>query len=94
MVPGHLIVKAMNKDHLFDCDGKLIPSSKSRVKMEVPDGEFSIRRVLEKSGECDSNFINFIEGCLMIDPSKRMTPDQALQHTWLNAINTEMCFEL
>ena len=53
MVPGHMIVKAMNKDHLYDCDGKLMPSPKSRVKMEVPDGEFSIRRVLEKSGECD-----------------------------------------
>ena len=48
-----MIVKAMNKDHLYDCDGKLMPSPKSRVKMEVPDGEFSIRRVLEKSGECD-----------------------------------------
>ena len=53
MVPQHMIVNSRNKDHLFDSDGKLIPSAKSRVKMEVPDGEFSIRRVLEKSGECD-----------------------------------------
>jgi len=31
----------------------------------------------------DSIFIDFIKRCLVYDPMKRMTPDEALRHSYL-----------
>ena len=46
--------------------------------------------MLDKSGETEEVFRDFIESCLTIDPAIRMTPEQALEHPWLtgNFFNT------
>ncbi len=31
----------------------------------------------------DPDFNDFVKKCLIIDPEKRMTPDEALKHVWV-----------
>jgi len=33
----------------------------------------------------DKDFIDFLEKCLMMDPDKRMTPEQGLKHRWITS---------
>ena len=47
------------------------------------DGDHSVRKVLQKAGETDEAFLDFVEGCLTIDPTQRLTPCQALKHRWI-----------
>ena len=45
------------------------------MKAGIPDCEHSIKKVLEKNGETEELFHDFILSCLTIDPAIRMTPE-------------------
>ncbi len=51
----------------------------SRGKLRKPQG----KTIFMVVGDEDMDFIDFIEKCLIWDPEKRMTPDEALKHVWV-----------
>ena len=70
-----LLQNATRKDHLYDENNEIIRSERSRIQAGIPDCAHSIKKVLEKSGETEEVFRDFIERCLVIDPAIRMTPE-------------------
>ena len=84
MPPQIMIDSSRRKAKLFDENNNILPSKKSPVKSQSgEDGDHSIRKVLQKAGETDEAFIDFVEGCLTIDPTQRLTPSTALKHRYL-----------
>lgn len=79
-IPRHMIDEARKKKQFFDKNGKMIRSKKSRLR-RVKAHSLKLEQALH--GEDDQEFINFIEGCLQLDPAKRMSPQDALQHPFI-----------
>lgn len=48
----------------------------------IPKENYSFRECLE-SFNLDSGLIDFIEKCLLLDPRERLTPEKALDHSFL-----------
>lgn len=82
--PEDLIANATRRRLFFDFRGKprCITNSKGRKRRP---GTRSLSQVLPCS---DRLFVNFVRGCLEWDPAKRMTPDEAAQHEWLQLSST------
>ena len=51
----------------------------SRGNLRKPNGK-PLDSVM---GNEDLDFNDFVKKCLIIDPQKRMTPDDALKHVWV-----------
>ncbi|CAM9252733.1 unnamed protein product, partial [Lampetra planeri] len=66
--------------HYFDCVGMMF----CPVKRRVP-GSLSLHRALNSQ---DLEFVEFVSSCLRWDPDCRMTPAQALGHSWLRTAAT------
>eukprot|EP01029_Cantina_marsupialis_P006502 TRINITY_DN1714_c0_g1_i1.p1 TRINITY_DN1714_c0_g1~~TRINITY_DN1714_c0_g1_i1.p1 ORF type:complete len:508 (-),score=120.37 TRINITY_DN1714_c0_g1_i1:440-1963(-) len=81
--PKHLIQQASRRRQFFDSNGspRIVPNSRGRKRLP---GTKDLQMVLRCS---DSNFIDFLQGCLHWEPSKRMTPLEALQHPWIMEAN-------
>ena len=56
----NLIASAKFKAHFYDENNELIRSERSRMKTGIPDREHSLKHVLEKNGEKDKAFHDFI----------------------------------
>ncbi|XP_071500473.1 dual specificity tyrosine-phosphorylation-regulated kinase 4-like [Diadema antillarum] len=77
--PPHIIEEAQRRRLFFDSRGnpRCITNSKGKKRRpNTKDLGYAI-----KTG--DSNFLDFIKRCLEWDPSQRLTPDQAMQHTFI-----------
>ncbi|KAJ6638055.1 putative dual specificity tyrosine-phosphorylation-regulated kinase 3 like, partial [Pseudolycoriella hygida] len=63
-------------------DGTIIlgPGLSRRGKERRPPGGKDLRTALK--GCDDQLFLSFLRGCLELDPELRMTPSQALRHSW------------
>ena len=76
----NLIDVSRKKDHYFDTDY-------SPFLIEEP--EFGILRIpesrlLQNAVPCeDEDFLNFIDGCLELDPRNRFSAKDALQHPFI-----------
>lgn len=82
--PEDVIMNASRRRLFFDSKGnpRCITNSKGRKrKPGSKDLALAIR--------CnDPLFVDFISKCLQWDPKKRMTPDEALRHEWLQSSTT------
>nr|XP_006824781.1 PREDICTED: dual specificity tyrosine-phosphorylation-regulated kinase 4-like [Saccoglossus kowalevskii] len=77
--PSHLIEDAQRRRLFFDSKGTPRCITNSKGKKRRPSSKDLCHAVRTS----DSNFVDFIRRCLEWDPSKRMTPDEAIQHDWI-----------
>ncbi|GKT24176.1 Dual specificity tyrosine-phosphorylation-regulated kinase 4 [Aduncisulcus paluster] len=80
--PLGLIRDAPRRKVFFDSHNQPKPVINSRGKRRRP-GTKNIGKAMNCT---DSDFISFLSGCLHWDPKKRMTPDEALQHSWIDLV--------
>lgn len=77
-----MIDKAKKKSKFFDKERKLIKSKDSRLN-GAKKKSYPLRSIIDHDPNSEGEFMDFLERCLEIDPSKRITPDEALQHPWV-----------
>eukprot|EP01022_Parablepharisma_sp_SALTPOND_P012846 TRINITY_DN1668_c0_g1_i1.p1 TRINITY_DN1668_c0_g1~~TRINITY_DN1668_c0_g1_i1.p1 ORF type:complete len:896 (-),score=44.75 TRINITY_DN1668_c0_g1_i1:6443-9130(-) len=77
--PKVLVDSGSRRKVFFDSNGLpiLIPNEKGRIRFP------GTKRLQDKLRTNDENFVKFIEDCLEWNPSKRMTPEDALGHQWI-----------
>lgn len=77
-----MIEKAKKKTKFFDKDGKMVRSRQSRLRGQGKKA-YPLRRAIEHDPKEESDYLDLIERCLEIDPDRRITPTEALDHPWL-----------
>ncbi|KAJ8261895.1 hypothetical protein GJAV_G00159680 [Gymnothorax javanicus] len=77
--PNDFIQTASRKRLFFDSKGNPRNITNSKGRKRRPNSK-DMASVLKTN---DSLFLDFLRRCLMWDPAKRMTPDEALQHEWI-----------
>ncbi|CAG9798917.1 unnamed protein product [Chironomus riparius] len=88
--PDELINQATRRRLFFDSRGvpRCITNSKGRKRKPGS-------KTLSQSLRCnDTLFIDFVSKCLEWDPKKRMTPDEAIHHEWLQPSSSSSTFVL
>ncbi|XP_044212950.1 dual specificity tyrosine-phosphorylation-regulated kinase 4-like [Thunnus albacares] len=73
--PTELLVRAPKSKKFFDLDG---------VPLNIKDIKLHSRTLAKQLNSKDAYFLDFIERCLKYDPTKRITPEEALQHPWIH----------
>uniref|UniRef100_A0A8C7IJR6 dual-specificity kinase n=1 Tax=Oncorhynchus kisutch TaxID=8019 RepID=A0A8C7IJR6_ONCKI len=79
MPPNDFLSTATRKKHFFDSKGNPRNITNSRGRKRRPNSK-DLASVLKTN---DPVFLDFIKRCLTWDPKKRMTPDEAMQHEWI-----------
>ncbi|XP_021432888.2 dual specificity tyrosine-phosphorylation-regulated kinase 4-like [Oncorhynchus mykiss] len=79
MPPNDFLSTATRKRHFFDSKGNPRNITNSRGRKRRPNSK-DLASVLKTN---DPVFLDFIKRCLTWDPKKRMTPDEAMQHEWI-----------
>ena len=77
--PSHLMEVAKRKKNFFDelNKPKIVPNSRGRMR-------YPNTRTLENKIKClDSKFLDLLFRTLEWDPKNRITPEQALEHPWI-----------
>ncbi|XP_029767528.1 dual specificity tyrosine-phosphorylation-regulated kinase 4 [Terrapene carolina triunguis] len=77
--PADFIQTASRRRTFFDSRGFPRTITNSRGKKRHPDSK-DLSMVLKTH---DAAFLDFLRGCLMWEPALRMTPDEAMQHAWI-----------
>ncbi|XP_044852935.1 dual specificity tyrosine-phosphorylation-regulated kinase 4 isoform X1 [Mauremys mutica] len=77
--PADFIQTASRRRTFFDSRGFPRTITNSRGKKRHPDSK-DLSTVLKTH---DAAFLDFLRGCLMWEPALRMTPDEAMQHAWI-----------
>ncbi|XP_048113102.1 dual specificity tyrosine-phosphorylation-regulated kinase 4 [Alosa alosa] len=77
--PDYFIQTASRRRVFFGSKGNLKNITNSKGKVHHPNSKH-LASVLRTN---DTLFLDFLKGCLMWDPSERMTPDEAMQHEWI-----------
>lgn len=78
----YLVEKSARKKLFFDSNGKPKPVVSSKGKRRRPS-----TRTLAQALNCgDEAFVDFITRCMRWSPDARMTPDEALQHPFIDDI--------
>ncbi|KAJ8020799.1 Dual specificity tyrosine-phosphorylation-regulated kinase 4 [Holothuria leucospilota] len=77
--PNYIIEEAQRRRLFFDSRGNPRCTTNSKGKKRKPNGK-DLRYAIKTT---DSQFLDFISKCLEWDPLERMTPEQALQHDWI-----------
>ncbi|XP_076748559.1 uncharacterized protein LOC143422070 isoform X2 [Xylocopa sonorina] len=79
--PEHIINHASRRRLFFDPKGspRCVTNSKGKKRWA---GSKNLAMALRCT---DTLFVNFVSRCLEWDPKKRMTPDEAMRHEWLNS---------
>ena len=75
-----MLEKSKKLNQFYDETGRPYRSEKSKVPRDLPD---MFRPIAEEIADEDSDFINFIERCLVLELADRMTPDEGLEHPWI-----------
>ncbi|CAH1774069.1 unnamed protein product [Owenia fusiformis] len=79
-MPSPEILETSSRKRLFfDSKGSPRCITNSKGKKRRP-GSKDLAQAIRTS---DAHFLDFVKRCLEWDPSKRMTPDEALQHDWI-----------
>ncbi|KAJ8391068.1 hypothetical protein AAFF_G00096890 [Aldrovandia affinis] len=76
MPPNDFVQTASRKRLFFDSKGNPRNITNSKGRKRRPNSK-DMASVLKTS---DTQFMDFLRCCLMWDPTKRMTPDEAMQH--------------
>ncbi|KAJ7397723.1 Dual specificity tyrosine-phosphorylation-regulated kinase 4 [Pitangus sulphuratus] len=77
--PADLIQGSSRKRTFFDSKGFPKSVTNSKGKKRCPDSK-DLSTVLKTH---DAGFLDFLKGCLMWEPALRMTPDEAMKHSWI-----------
>ncbi|XP_068046855.1 dual specificity tyrosine-phosphorylation-regulated kinase 4 isoform X2 [Anomalospiza imberbis] len=77
--PADFIQAASRRRTFFDSKGCPKSVTNSKGKKRCPDSK-DLSTVLNTH---DAGFLDFLKGCLMWEPSLRMTPDEAMKHAWI-----------
>ncbi|XP_051626687.1 dual specificity tyrosine-phosphorylation-regulated kinase 4 isoform X2 [Manacus candei] len=77
--PADLIQASSRKRTFFDSKGFPKSVTNSKGKKRCPDSK-DLSTVLKTH---DAGFLDFLKGCLMWEPALRMTPDEAMKHSWI-----------
>ncbi|XP_009072225.1 PREDICTED: dual specificity tyrosine-phosphorylation-regulated kinase 4, partial [Acanthisitta chloris] len=77
--PADFIQASSRKRTFFDSKGFPKTVTNSKGKKRCPDSK-DLSTVLNTH---DAGFLDFLKGCLMWEPSLRMTPDEAMKHAWI-----------
>ena len=77
MIPEEMIAIS-NKKHKFFKEGNILIED---FDNEIEPSSMPLSKILND----EYMFIDFIERCLELEPSKRITPEDALNHPWLKA---------
>jgi serine/threonine protein kinase len=78
----YLVEKSARKKLFFDSNGKPKPVVSSKGKRRRPS-----TKTLAQALNCgDDAFVDFISRCMRWSPDARMTPEEALQHPWIDEI--------
>ncbi|XP_005989339.2 dual specificity tyrosine-phosphorylation-regulated kinase 4 isoform X2 [Latimeria chalumnae] len=80
--PSDFLQTASRKKLFFDSKGSPRNITNSKGKKRHPSSK-DLASVLKTN---DSVFLDFLKGCLMWDPVQRMTPDEAVQHEWIQEV--------
>lgn len=79
MPPNDFVQSASRRRLFFDSKGNPRNVTNSKGKKRRPSSK-ELSEVLKTN---DALFLDFIQRCLTWDPTKRMTPDEGLQHQWI-----------
>ncbi|XP_028814837.1 dual specificity tyrosine-phosphorylation-regulated kinase 4 isoform X2 [Denticeps clupeoides] len=79
MPEAEFVQTASRRKLFFDSKGNPRNITNSKGKKRRPNSK-DLASVLKTN---DALFIDFLKCCLIWDPSKRMTPDEAMQHEWI-----------
>ncbi|TRY54549.1 hypothetical protein DNTS_033413 [Danionella cerebrum] len=77
--PNDFVQTASRRRLFFDSKGNPRNITNSKGKKRRPSSK-DLATVLKTN---DALFLDFIQRCLIWDPSKRMTPDEGMQHEWI-----------
>ncbi|KAL1919264.1 uncharacterized protein VTP21DRAFT_1956 [Calcarisporiella thermophila] len=82
----HLVEKSSRRKLFFDSTGSPRLYTSTKGKKRRPG-----TRTLQQALKCqDAHFVDFIAQCLIWDPEKRMTPGEAMSHSWLIEIRPSL----
>ncbi|XP_037308142.2 dual specificity tyrosine-phosphorylation-regulated kinase 4 isoform X2 [Pungitius pungitius] len=79
MPPNDFVQSAARRRLFFDSKGNPRNITNSKGKKRRPNSK-DLSATLKTN---DALFLDFIKRCLTWDPTKRMTPDEGLQHEWI-----------
>ncbi|XP_022091237.1 dual specificity tyrosine-phosphorylation-regulated kinase 4-like isoform X2 [Acanthaster planci] len=79
MPPTNIIEEAQRRRLFFDSKGNPRCITNSKGKKRRPNSK-DLSYAIKTN---NTLFLDFIERCLAWDPSQRMTPEEALQHEWI-----------
>uniref|UniRef100_A0A1A7XKM4 dual-specificity kinase n=2 Tax=Iconisemion striatum TaxID=60296 RepID=A0A1A7XKM4_9TELE len=79
MPPNDFVQSASRRKLFFDSKGNPRNITNSKGKKRKPSS-IELSAALKNN---DPLFLDFIQRCLAWDPTKRMTPDEGLQHQWI-----------
>ncbi|GAA6233839.1 dual specificity tyrosine-phosphorylation-regulated kinase 4 isoform X2 [Lates japonicus] len=79
MPPNDFVQSASRRRLFFDSKGNPRNTTNSKGKKRRPNSK-ELSDTLKTN---DALFLDFIKCCLTWDPTKRMTPDEGLQHEWI-----------
>ncbi|KAG9271960.1 dual specificity tyrosine-phosphorylation-regulated kinase 4 isoform X2 [Astyanax mexicanus] len=79
MPPNDFVQTASRRRLFFDSKGNPRNVTNSKGKKRRPNSK-ELASVLKTN---DPLFLDFIRRCLVWDPTKRMTPDEGMQHEWI-----------
>uniref|UniRef100_A0A671LQ73 dual-specificity kinase n=1 Tax=Sinocyclocheilus anshuiensis TaxID=1608454 RepID=A0A671LQ73_9TELE len=77
--PNDFVQTASRRRLFFDSKGNPRNITNSKGKKRRPNSK-DLASVLKTN---DPQFLDFIRRCLVWDPTKRMTPDEGMQHEWI-----------
>ncbi|XP_030645401.1 dual specificity tyrosine-phosphorylation-regulated kinase 4 [Chanos chanos] len=79
MPPNEFVQTASRRKLFFDSKGNPRNITNSKGKKRRPNSK-DLATVLKTN---DALFLDFLKRCLTWEPNKRMTPDEAMQHEWI-----------
>ncbi|XP_051780395.1 dual specificity tyrosine-phosphorylation-regulated kinase 4 isoform X2 [Erpetoichthys calabaricus] len=82
--PDDFVQTASRKRLFFDSKGFPRNVTNSKGRKRKPNSR-DLATVLKIN---DPLFLDFLKGCLMWDPLQRLTPDEAMQHEWIQELRT------
>ncbi|XP_026878044.2 dual specificity tyrosine-phosphorylation-regulated kinase 4 isoform X1 [Electrophorus electricus] len=78
--PSEFVLTASRRRLFFDSKGNPRNITNSKGKKRSPNSK-DLASMLKTN---DPMFLDFIRRCLVWDPTKRMTPDEGIQHEWIH----------
>nr|XP_023693537.1 dual specificity tyrosine-phosphorylation-regulated kinase 4 [Paramormyrops kingsleyae] len=83
--PSDFLQTAPRRKLFFDSKGNPRNITNSKGRKRRP-GSKDLAGVLKTN---DAQLLDFLRRCLMWDPTKRMTPDEAMRHDWIQEARTQ-----